>query len=74
MACLKTTIPAVTKLQASRSRQIHKTLQHEQRSSGELNILRYFSLRAMYIFSGGKARPGRDAVHSLPSSAEVKNE
>jgi hypothetical protein len=25
-------------------------------------------------FSGGKARPGRDADHSPPSSAEVKNE
>jgi hypothetical protein len=25
-------------------------------------------------FSGGKARPGRDADHSLPSSAEVVNE
>jgi hypothetical protein len=24
--------------------------------------------------SGGKARPGRDADHSPPSSAEVKNE
>jgi hypothetical protein len=24
--------------------------------------------------TGGKARPGRDADHSLPSSAEVKNE
>jgi hypothetical protein len=25
-------------------------------------------------FLGGKARPGRDADHSPPSSAEVKNE
>jgi hypothetical protein len=25
-------------------------------------------------FPGGKARPGRDADHSHPSSAEVKNE
>jgi hypothetical protein len=25
-------------------------------------------------FRGGKARPGRDADHSPPSSAEVKNE
>jgi hypothetical protein len=25
-------------------------------------------------FPGGKARPGRDADHSLPSSAKVKNE
>jgi hypothetical protein len=25
-------------------------------------------------FSGGKVRPGRDADHSPPSSAEVKNE
>jgi hypothetical protein len=25
-------------------------------------------------FPGNKARPGRDADHSLPSSAEVKNE
>jgi hypothetical protein len=25
-------------------------------------------------FSGGKARPGRDADHSPPSSAEVVNE
>jgi hypothetical protein len=25
-------------------------------------------------FPGGKARPGRDAEHSPPSSAEVKNE
>jgi hypothetical protein len=25
-------------------------------------------------FSGGKARPGRDTDHSLPSSAEVINE
>jgi hypothetical protein len=25
-------------------------------------------------FPGGKARPGRDADHSSPSSAEVKNE
>jgi hypothetical protein len=25
-------------------------------------------------FSGGKARPGRDADHSLPSNAEVVNE
>jgi hypothetical protein len=25
-------------------------------------------------FSGGKARPGRDADHSSPSSAEVVNE
>jgi hypothetical protein len=25
-------------------------------------------------FPGGKARPGRDAEHSSPSSAEVKNE
>jgi hypothetical protein len=25
-------------------------------------------------FRGGKARPGRDADHSSPSSAEVKNE
>jgi hypothetical protein len=25
-------------------------------------------------FPGGKARPGRDAVHSPPSSAEVENE
>jgi hypothetical protein len=25
-------------------------------------------------FSGGKARPGRDADHSPPSSAEVENE
>jgi hypothetical protein len=25
-------------------------------------------------FTGGKARPGRDADHSPPSSAEVKNE
>jgi hypothetical protein len=25
-------------------------------------------------FPGGKARPGRDADHSLPSGAEVKNE
>jgi hypothetical protein len=25
-------------------------------------------------FHGGKARPGRDADHSPPSSAEVKNE
>jgi hypothetical protein len=25
-------------------------------------------------FPGGKARPGRDADHSPPSSAEVKNE
>jgi hypothetical protein len=25
-------------------------------------------------FPGGKARPGRDAVHSSPSSAEVVNE
>jgi hypothetical protein len=25
-------------------------------------------------FPGGKARPGRDADHSLPSSAEVKKE
>jgi hypothetical protein len=25
-------------------------------------------------FLGGKARPGSDADHSLPSSAEVKNE
>jgi hypothetical protein len=24
-------------------------------------------------FPGGKARPGRDADHSPPSSAEVKN-
>jgi hypothetical protein len=26
------------------------------------------------LFPGGKARPGRDADHSLPSSAEVVNE
>jgi hypothetical protein len=26
------------------------------------------------IGTGGKARPGRDADHSLPSSAEVKND
>jgi hypothetical protein len=26
------------------------------------------------LFSGGKARPGRDADHSPPSSAEVVNE
>jgi hypothetical protein len=25
-------------------------------------------------FPGGKAQPGRDAVHSPPSSAEVENE
>jgi len=25
-------------------------------------------------FSGGKARPGRDADHSPPSSSEVENE
>jgi hypothetical protein len=25
-------------------------------------------------FPGGKSRPGRDADHSTPSSAEVKNE
>jgi hypothetical protein len=25
-------------------------------------------------FPGGKARPGRDADHSLPSNAEVNNE
>jgi hypothetical protein len=25
-------------------------------------------------FPGGKARPGRDADHSPPSSAEIKNE
>jgi hypothetical protein len=25
-------------------------------------------------FPGGKARPGRDADHSSPSSAEIKNE
>jgi hypothetical protein len=25
-------------------------------------------------FPGGKAQPGRDADHSLPSSAEVENE
>jgi hypothetical protein len=25
-------------------------------------------------FPGGKSRPGRDADHSLPSGAEVKNE
>jgi len=25
-------------------------------------------------FPGGKARPGRDANHSLPSSAEIENE
>jgi hypothetical protein len=25
-------------------------------------------------FPGGEARPGRDADHSLPSSAEVENE
>jgi len=25
-------------------------------------------------FPGGKARPGRDADHSTPSSADVKNE
>jgi hypothetical protein len=25
-------------------------------------------------FPGGKARPGRDADHSLPSSTEVENE
>jgi hypothetical protein len=26
------------------------------------------------VGTGGKARPGRDADHSSPSSAEVKNE
>jgi hypothetical protein len=31
--------------------------------------------RASYpMGTGGKARPGRDADHSPPSSAEVKNE
>jgi hypothetical protein len=28
----------------------------------------------MGAFSGGKARPGRDADHSPPTSAEVENE
>jgi hypothetical protein len=27
-----------------------------------------------YYFSGDKARPGRDADHSPPSSADVENE
>jgi hypothetical protein len=45
------TIPGVTKLQASRSRQSHTTLQHEQRSSGESNALRDSSLQpAVNIF------------------------
>jgi hypothetical protein len=26
------------------------------------------------LFPGGKALPGRDVDHSLPSSAEIKNE
>jgi hypothetical protein len=45
------TIPNVTKLQASRSWQNHATLQHEQWSSGELNILRDFSLQPVVTFS-----------------------
>jgi hypothetical protein len=44
-------IPAVTKLQASRSRQSHTTLQREQRSSVELNVLRDFSLQPTATFS-----------------------
>jgi hypothetical protein len=44
-------IPHVTKIQASRLWQNHTTLQHEQRSSGELNILQDFSLQPAVTFS-----------------------
>jgi hypothetical protein len=33
-----------------------------------------YSIGTWGSFRGGKARPGRDADHSPPSSAEVKNE
>jgi hypothetical protein len=34
----------------------------------------YYPMGTGGPFPGGKARPGRDADHSPPSSAEVKNE
>jgi hypothetical protein len=44
-------IHRVTKVQASRSRQYHTTFQHEQRSSGDLDLLRDFSLQPAVTFS-----------------------
>jgi hypothetical protein len=44
------------------------------------SIIYYWAHPASYpmgtggSFPGGKARPGRDADHSPPSSAEIKNE
>jgi hypothetical protein len=34
----------------------------------------FYSMGTGGSFPGGKAQPGRDADHSPPSSAEVKNE
>jgi hypothetical protein len=42
--------------------------------SGSGSHLASCSMGAGGLFPGGKARPGRDADHSPPSSAEVKNE
>jgi hypothetical protein len=38
-------------------------------------VVEWIISRSLYLFSPGvKARPGRDADHSPPSSAEVVNE
>jgi hypothetical protein len=44
-------IPAITRLQSSRSLQNHSTLQHKQWSSGEFNVLLDFSLQPAVTFS-----------------------
>jgi hypothetical protein len=47
----KATVVVVAKLHASRSQQNHATWQHEQCSSGELNVLRDFSVQTAATFS-----------------------
>jgi hypothetical protein len=43
-------------------------------SQGPLTVCCSLSPASCTMGTGGKARPGRDADHSPPSSAEVENE
>jgi hypothetical protein len=43
--------PRVTKVQASRSRQYHTTFQHEQRSSGDFDVIKSLSLHFELFFT-----------------------
>jgi hypothetical protein len=53
----------------------HFRIMHPPGSGAQYyNYKNFYSIILMALFPGGKARPGRDADHSPPSSAEIKNE